>query len=62
MYLWLKAFHIIAATAWMAGLFQAMTGLNFYFEVQSFWAAFFGALVAAVVSFLLTRFLGVDRE
>ncbi len=42
---------MLALTAWVAG------PLGLEFEVVDFWAAFLGALVITVVSFVLTRFV-----
>ncbi len=45
---------MLAFTAWLAGLF----GLPFV--IDGFWAAFFGAVVISLVSFVLSLVLGDD--
>ncbi len=41
---------LLALTAWFLGKFDSV-----HFAVDGFWAAFFGAVIISVVSFLLTR-------
>lgn len=43
-------------TAWLAGI------LNLPFEVDGFWASFWGAIIVAVVSWLLSLFVGGDDD
>lgn len=47
---------MLALTAWAAGQ------LDLEFEVDGFWAAFLGALVISIVSFILTRFAPPARS
>ncbi|MBM3945671.1 MAG: phage holin family protein [SAR202 cluster bacterium] len=47
---------MLGLTAWLAGKFDGIQ-----FEVDSFWPAFFGALIISVVSFALTRFVNPRR-
>lgn len=49
-------------TAWLTGVIANVTNLDLHFQVAGFGPAFFGALVASIVSFLLTRFLGTDQD
>lgn len=42
---------LLGLAAWLAGV------LGLAFEVHGFWAAFLGAVVISLVSFLLTRFI-----
>jgi putative membrane protein len=45
------------AVGWLAGMFT-----QFGFTVNTFWGAFFGALIVSVVSVLLTIFLGDEDD
>lgn len=48
---------MLQLTAWLAGFFHLS------FKVDSFWAAFLGALVISVVSYVLSMLLGEpDKE
>jgi putative membrane protein len=41
---------LLALTAWISGKFDSIR-----FAIDGFWAAFFGAVIISIVSFLLTR-------
>jgi putative membrane protein len=43
-------------TAWLAGV------LGIPFEIDGFWAAFWGAIIVAIVSWLLSLFVGKDDD
>ena len=47
---------MLMLSSWIAGQ------LNVDFRVENFWWAFLGALLISVVSFVLSKFLGSDRE
>jgi putative membrane protein len=47
---------LLGITAWIAGRFDAID-----FEVDGFWAAFFGAILISLVSFVITRFVRPER-
>ncbi|MDS1271696.1 phage holin family protein [Lipingzhangella sp. LS1_29] len=47
---------LLMLTGWIAGLF------NIPFEIAGFWPAFWGAIIVAVVSWLLSLFLGGRDE
>ncbi len=51
---------MLALTAWLTGLIADATGLPLVFRVNGFLAAFLGAIVAGIVSFLLIHFLHAD--
>ncbi|TDQ52122.1 phage holin family protein [Actinorugispora endophytica] len=47
---------LLLLTDWFAGL------LGLPFEIDGFWAAFWGAIIVAVVSWLLSLFVGGDDD
>lgn len=47
---------MLMLSSWIAGQ------LNVDFRVENFWWAFLGALLISAVSFVLSKFLGSDRE
>ena len=47
---------LLAVTAWTAGQFEWI-----HFAIDGFWAAFLGAVVISVVSFVMARVVDVDR-
>ena len=50
-------------TSWVIAQIRDSTTLNISFDIPGgFLSAFFGALVAAIMSFVLTKFLGADSE
>jgi len=51
---------INGAMLWLASSVGAGLGIGFY--IDDFWAAFQGALVISVVSFVLSALTGVNRE
>ena len=53
-------FVLNALMLWLTGAVSDAAGLGFH--VRGFRAAFLGALVVSVVSFLLSLFVGGDRE
>lgn len=46
---------MLGLTSWLSGW------LGLHFVVQGFWAAFWGALVVSIVSFLLTMLIGEKK-
>ena len=53
-------FVVNAAMLWLTGAVSDALGLGFH--VSGFRAAFFGALVVTAVSFVLSLFVGKDKE
>ena len=53
-------FVVNAAMLWLTGAVSDALGLGFH--VSGFPAAFFGALVVTAVSFVLSLFVGKDKE
>lgn len=47
---------LLALTAWIAGKFDSI-----HFAIDGFWAAFWGAVIISVVSFLLGRVINEKR-
>ena len=47
---------LLALTAWIAGKFDSV-----HFAIDSFWAAFWGAVIISLVSFFLSLFVSPDR-
>lgn len=47
---------LLALTAWIAGKFDSIL-----FAIDGFWAAFFGAVIISIVSFVLTRFINPEK-
>jgi len=47
---------LLALTAWIAGKFDSIL-----FAIDGFWAAFFGAIIISIVSFLLTRLINPEK-
>lgn len=47
---------LLALTAWISGKFDSIN-----FAIDSFWSAFFGAVIISIVSFLLTRLINPNK-
>ena len=47
---------LLALTAWISGKFDGIR-----FAIDGFWAAFFGAVIISLVSFLLTRVINPEK-
>lgn len=47
---------LLGLTAWIAGQFD-----NILFEVDGFWAAFFGALIITLVTWILSLFIDAGK-
>ena len=47
---------LLALTAWIAGKFDSIR-----FDIDGFWAAFFGAIIISIVSFVLTQVINPQK-
>lgn len=47
---------LLGLTAWIAGKFD-----NIQFHIDDFWAALMGAIIIAIVGFIITRFIRPER-
>jgi len=56
----LFTFVLNAFMLWLTGVVSDALGLGFH--VEGFWAAFLGALVVSIVSFLLSLFVASTRD
>ena len=53
---------MLLLTSWLIDQIRSATALDVSFRIADFWSAFLGAIIVAIVSFLLTRFLGADTD
>ena len=53
---------MLLLTSWVIDQIRGATALDVSFRIADFWSAFLGAIIVAIVSFLLTRFLGADTD